>query len=265
MKKNLILLLLFFLSLLLYITDVSSSRYVKPVTQVFFVLLLSLYKAKGNLQEYLQEKIQTYIFLVDVQKKNLELSKKLEELNVYKAMYTSCEASLIRLSNDLGLRYTPTGKYQVINAKIIGYDLKGKDEYILINKGRDENLKEGFLVFSNQNLVGVVEKVLPMSSVVLTVYSDRFSLSSTTLDYTKNYIYKGGWKEGQLLHVSYEDEINTGSYVVIRGVERELPAFFIGRISRVESIRGDFFKKVYVKPVVDVRKLEYVSILKSEP
>lgn len=265
MKKNLTLLPLLFFSVLLYVTDVSSSRYVQPVTQVFFGLLLPLHRAKGDVQEYVEERFKTYVFLVDTQKKNLELSKKLEELELYRSMYRSCEISLIRLSNDLGIKKSPTERYRVVNAKIIGYDLKGKDEYILINKGKDENLEEGFLVFSNQNLVGVVEKVFSVSSIVLTVYADRFNLSATSLDYGKNYIYKGGWREGQLLHVAHEDDVNIGSYIVARGVREQLPAFFIGKVSKVDNVKGEFFKKVYVKPSVDVRKLEYVSILNSKP
>ncbi len=265
MKKNLTLIFMFLLSISLYVTDVSSSVYIRPITQLFFNLLLPLYQAKADLQEYVEEGMKTYIFLVNVQKNNLELSKKIEELELYRSMYKSCEISLVKISNDLGVKDITTQGYKIINAKIIGYDLKGKDEFILINKGRDENVKEGFLVFSNQNLVGVVEKVLPMSSIVLTVYSDRFTLSATLLDYSKNYIYKGGWKEGQLLHVSYEDDINSDSYVVIRGIKEKLPAFLIGRVSRVDDVKGDFFKRVYVKPSVDIRKLEYVSILSSKP
>ncbi len=262
MKKNLILIFIFLLSIFLYVTD---SVYIRPITQLFFHLLLPLYQAKADLQEYIQERIKTYIFLVNVQKSNLELSKKIEELELYRSMYQSCEISLLKISNDLGIKDINTQGYKIINAKIIGYDLKGKDEFIVINKGMDENVREGFLVFSNQNLVGVVEKVLPMSSIVLTVYSDRFSLSATIVDYSKNYIYKGGWKEGQLLHVSYEDEISLNSHVVVRGIKEKLPAFLIGRVSRVDDMKGEFFKKVYVKPSVDIRKLEYVSVLSSKP
>lgn len=243
----------------------SSSKYLQKVTYITYSLLLPFYKARADLQEYMEEKIKTYILLVDTQKKNIELSKKIEELELYKSMYESCEISLEKLSNDLGITEFSTKKYNVINAKITGYDTKGRDEYILINKGRNENLKEGFLVFSNQNLVGVIEKVFPTSSIVLTVYSDRFSLSATPLDYTKNYIYKGGWIEGELLYVLHEDDIKVGSYIVVRGVKEQLPAFIIGKVSKVEDIKGEFFKKVYVKPSVDIRKLEYVSILTSNP
>ncbi len=267
MKKRELLLLFFFmfLSVVAYYTDVSSSKYLRPLMNTFSGLLLPIHELKGNFVRHIEEKVNTYFYLVDVQRKNAELSKRLEELYLYRALYDECRMSLDRLSENIDVRSSLVRRYAIVNSKVIGYDHMGRDEFILINKGRVDGLEEGFLVFSAGMLVGVVERVFSTSSRVLTVYSNKFNMSATLLEARKNYFYQGGWKEGRLLYVGQEDEVKVGQKVVLRDTREVIPAFFIGMVSNVESNKEDFFKKVYVKPYADIRRLEYVSVLKVKP
>ena len=262
--KNLLLLLLLITSTLVYVMDVPSSRYVRPVVDVFFKLLLPIHELRASTVKYVEDTIRTYLLLVEVQKKNMELSKKVEELSLYRSMYESCDVSLKRLSEDLGIPYQ-VEKYDIVNAQIIGYDQTGRDSFILINKGKVNGIKEGFLVFSGQSLIGVVERAFSNSSRVITVYSERFSIAATLEDYRKNYVYQGGWKEGKLLYAGKEDPLTTDSVVVVRDAKDKLPAFLIGKVYSVAEPSGEFFKDVSVRPMVDIRKLEYVSILRVQP
>ncbi|MGC8852330.1 MAG: rod shape-determining protein MreC, partial [Hydrogenobacter sp.] len=129
--------------------------------------------------------------------------------------------------------------------------------------GRDQGIEEGFVVFYKDKFVGIVDKVFGSSSRIRTVYSQDLTISSTTESTGKSYIYKGGWRYGQLLYVNVEDPVEKSDVVLLRDNKKVIPAFIIGTVLKSEQGSDQFFKKVLVLPSVDIRKLEYVVVIKA--
>ncbi|MEZ0361643.1 MAG: rod shape-determining protein MreC [Hydrogenobacter sp.] len=260
-KRFFLYMLLFLLSSSIYFLNVSSSKYFSFIFDTFYNILLPITRLKTYTANAVKEAFNRYVYLVNVEKKNETLSKEIQELYLYRAELRSCETSLRSISDLLNIKREEYGK-NLIFAGVLGYDPSGMDTFLLIDKGKDQGVEEGFVVFSKDRLVGFVDRVFGSSSRVRTVYSKDLTVSSTTEGIWKNYIYRGGWKYGQLLYVNLEDPIKKGDVVLLRDTRRVLPAFVIGTVFSVEQTSDQFFKKVLVTPSVDIRRLEYVVIVK---
>ncbi|MFN3814195.1 MAG: rod shape-determining protein MreC [Aquificaceae bacterium] len=262
-RRELLLYLFFFtVSLFLYLANFSSSRYVFFLTDTFYRLLLPVVELKARITDGVKDTIKTYLYLVDVEKRNRELLKEVQRLYIYKSQLESCRISLDSISDLLRIE---KGNYKrgILFARVIGYDPSGRNAFILIDKGKDYGLEIGFVVFFNENLVGLVERVFASSARVKTIYSDDFTVSAIVESTRTNCIYRGGWGSGRLLYVNMDEPIKAGDRVLLRDNRDIIPAFFIGKVDSVEKSYEQFFKKVSVKPLLSVRNLEYVAIIEE--
>ena len=107
-----------------------------------------------------------------------------------------------------------------------------------------------------------MDEVYGGSSRVRTVFSKDFSISATSKD--KAYIYKGGYPYGSLLHVNLEDPLKVGDTVFLRSPSKNLPPFIIGTVVSISEEGKSFFKKVEVKPAVDVRRISICTLIKDK-
>jgi len=264
MKKRLILyFLIILLSLLAYFSNISSRKYFSFIFEGFYWVLMPVVELKGRITDAIKNITERYIYLVKVEERNRELTKEIQSLYLYKAQLKSCESSLREVEELLGIKRESYG-HSVLFARIVGYDPSGRDGFILIDKGKDHGIDEGFIVFSKDKFIGFVDKAFSSTSRVRTVYSEDLTVSSTTENTGKSYIYKGGWRYGKLLYVNVDDEVKRGDLVLLRDNKGTIPSFLIGSVYSVEQGSEEFFKKVLVLPSVDIRRLEYVAIIKGK-
>jgi Cell shape-determining protein len=143
-------------------------------------------------------------------------------------------------------------------AGVVAYDPSGRDEFMLLDKGKRDGLEEGFVVAHRNVFLGIVDQVYAGTSRVRTVWSENLHVSATAGE--KNYIYRGGFPKGSLLHVAQEDELKKGEKVFLRSLE--LPPLEIGEVYGVYPSGEQFFKRVEVKPYGDVRRVDFVLVLR---
>ncbi|SNZ15148.1 rod shape-determining protein MreC [Hydrogenobacter hydrogenophilus] len=261
-KRWIIYLSLILLNIFLYFSNISSSKYLSFLFDILYSILMPVIELKTQLANTMSNSVNRYIYLVNVEKTNRELLKQVQELYLYKSQLRICETSLKSLSELMDIQAQNYIK-DIVFAGVVGYDPSGMDTFVLIDKGKDQGIEEGFVVFFKDRFVGIVDKVFGSSSRVRTVYSKDLTVSSTTESTGKSYIYKGGWRYGQLLYVNLEDPIEKGNLVLLRDNRKVIPAFIIGTVLKSEQRNDQFFKKVLVLPSVDIRKLEYVVVIKA--
>jgi rod shape-determining protein MreC len=262
-KRWIVYLLLILLNISLYFSNISSSKYFSFLFDILYSILMPVIELKTHLANTVSDSLNRYIYLVHVEKTNRELSKQLQELYLYKSQLRTCETALKNLSELVGVQAQNYIK-DIVFAGIVGYDPSGMDTFVLIDKGKDQGMEEGFVVFFKDKFVGIVDKVFGSSSRVRTVYSKDLTVSSTTAATGKSYIYKGGWRYGQLLYVNLEDPVEKGDLVLLRDNKKIIPAFIIGTVLKSEQRNDQFFKRVVILPSVDIRKLEYVVVIKAK-
>lgn len=247
-------------SLILYFSNLSALPYFNKAYNLLGILVQPLFELRGFVVEKTKQSLNTYLFLKGVSEENQRLKSQLEECSIYRAQLLACESELINISKTIEL--TPEIKtYPLLYASIIAYDPSGKDTFLIINKGRSAGLKEGMLVFYGDNLVGIIDRVYGDSSRVRTVFAQEFSISALSKE--KAYIYKGGHPYGFLLYVNLEDTLEVGDVVFLRVPGKSLPRLTIGTVHKVWEEGKGFFKKVEVKPAVDIRRISSCLIIKE--
>ncbi len=250
------------LSSLLYLLNLSTLPLVTTLKGVFEGLVNPVYRLKAHVRDGVESWVKNYIALTQASKERERLKKEVEELSLYKAQLRTCERNLTQLAGAVELN--PGVKdLSVVFASIVAYDTSGMDTFVLINRGRDAGIEEGFIVAHDGYLVGVVDKVYSGSSRVRSVFSEEFTISAEAGG--RAYIYKGGFPVGSLLYVKAEDELSVGERVFLRVKGKYLPSLEIGRVERVEYGGKGFFKDVKVRPLADIKKAEILTVLKERP
>lgn len=248
------------LSILIYFINLSTLPYFNHAYSLLRSAVYPLFELKGNISEASRKAIETYVLLKNVSEENQRLRKELEEYRLYKTQLITCENNLRNLSKAIDIPFQP-GNYPILYASVIAYDPSGRDTFVLVNRGQDKGVSEGMLVFSGDNLVGIVDSVYGSSSRIRTVFSEEFTLSAGAGD--KAYIYKGGFPMGSLLHVKVEDEIKVGDEVYLRVPGKAFPQLKIGTVQHISNEEKGFFKKVEVKPSADIRRTSLLLIIKE--
>jgi rod shape-determining protein MreC len=254
MKERLFYFFLFPLSLFAYLLNLSSYPLLFPFISLINSLLMPVMELKAQTTRKVQDLVNTYVFLVNVQKKNRELLEEVSALSLKVSELEGCKRELWQLKGIMGepstVEYTLAG--------VIAYDPSGRDEFILINKGKRDGLEEGFVVAHRNVFLGIVDQVYAGTSRVRTVWSENLHVSATAGG--KNYIYKGGFPRGALLHVAQEDELKKGEKVFLRSLK--LPPLEIGEVYGVYPSGEQFFIRVEVKPYGGVRRVDFVLVLR---
>ncbi|MFN3976381.1 MAG: rod shape-determining protein MreC [Aquificaceae bacterium] len=261
MKRYGVQALVLFLSVFLYFTNLSALPFINQLYNFLRSLVQPLFELKGNITENTKNAINTYILLKEASIENQKLKKELQAYQLYKLQLYACEKELQNLSKAMNLPFE-IKETSLVYANVIAYDPSGNDTFILINKGQDAGLWEGMVVFYEDKLVGIVDEVYGSSSRVRTVFSKDFSISATSRD--KAYIYKGGYPYGLLLHVNLEDQLKMGDLVLLRSPSKNIPPLVIGMVSSISEEGKSFFKRVEVKPAIDIRRVSTCTLIKEK-
>ena len=202
-----------------------------------------------------------YIFLLHVQKENLELKKSLDLLTEQNTQLKELLLENDRLRKLLLLKKRSSAR--LITAEIIGRDAVGWFKTVLINKGMGDSIKVGQAVITHRGIVGRTTDVSGGTSKVLLI-TDINSSVDALVQRTRARGVVEGKASGlcQLKYVSSSDDVMPGDLVVASGLCGVFPKGLpIGRVGRVEKDGFGLFQRVELTPSVNLNKLEEVCIL----
>lgn len=122
---------------------------------------------------YVYEKINEVETYFSLRTENDKLS---HENAVLKKMLFNTQDTLNKPPKTLP-ENTP-GNYQVYEARVIKNSYSTKENYVTINIGTRQGIKEDMGVISSQGVIGYVEKTSPSYSTVITVLNRKFKLGA---------------------------------------------------------------------------------------
>lgn len=204
-----------------------------------------------------------YFFLISkFQQENKELTEKLASLEVDRSKIEEQENENTLLKKELGFIQGNT-EYSLVPAKIIGREPASFLDYVIIDKGRNQNIAENMAVISSGALVGqVAEAYDDQSKVTLITSKDAIILTMLQESRAKG-VLRGGISGLVMEDIIQDVEIKPGEYVITSGLEGELrQGILIGKTSKLKSSSSDLFKSVVVEPIVDLSRLELVFVMK---
>jgi len=254
-------LLVSLLGLILFFSEASRFSYLRGAVNLANNFLAPLLEFKDQTVSELKEELRAYIYLVNTEKENIKLRRRLNSLMLTDKELSACISELEAFKSILDVA-PGFAKLRYRVSRIIYYDPSGFELFLIIEGGKDKGFKEGDLVVTRSHVIGIVESVFASTSRVITPFNEKFSSSAVVGTRPQKYIYRGGFPFGKLLHVRVKDVVREGEEVFMVDVKGSIPPFLIGRISSVERGEGPFFKTVRVEPSVDPRAERYVYVIR---
>lgn len=219
-----------------------------------------VYSISGGISSYfgLREENQ------DLLEKNAELQAQISYLKDY---IFEVEADSVKteafLRDSLGRKADP----DFIIARVDKNSISMLDNYIVINKGQNDGIKEDMGVVSQKGIVGVVRATSPKSSIIQSLLNphSRFSCKILNSNTAGILIWEGGdSRYAKLTEYPKYEKIGKGDTIVTSGFSDFFPeGIMVGTIEDFKSESDDNFYSLKVKLSTDFGSLKNVRLINN--
>lgn len=199
-----------------------------------------------------------------LEKKNRELEKKVKELQIEISDLREAKQENELLKKQLD--FNQSSGYKTAPATVSFYDPSNFSGYILIDKGRDDGIKEGMSVLSEGFLVGYVKEALSKNSKVVLLVDPNFSTPVLVENSDASGLLKGQLGFGLVLEkVPQNIPLKVGDTVVTSGLGGLFPkGLVIGQVEEISKQSNTIFQSATIKSAVDLKRLNKVFIILPE-
>jgi rod shape-determining protein MreC len=263
-------LLIFIILLLLFALVLMSLRAKQRKGVEFFDALLMeicspFQKASTLVIKTVQGTFQQYIFLVNLEKENRALKKRIAELEEENHRIKEMKLANERLRQLLSFR--EKNSPSMIGAEVIGQDPSAWFKSITIDRGERDGVKKGMAVISPAGVIGQILKTAPHYATVLLITDYNSAIDSIVERTRAKAIVEGkGENRCQLKYLLRADEVVLGDVVVTSGLGGNFPkGLMVGEIKKVDKKGHGVFQFAELIPSVDMTQLEEVFIIIEPP
>jgi len=206
---------------------------------------------------------QILISIGDLNKQNLALQEKNTTLESEIAKLNEVEKENLVLKNALNISKSGQPIKEV--ALIVGKDIQGTQDWILINKGSKQGILRDMIVLSPENaLVGRINEVSSdFSKVMLITYKDS-AIAGILENQRIEGLIKKSDKGGLFMDfIPKTEKFELGERIITSGMDNLYPkGILIGTIENIDPSDNQIFQKITITPAVNFSKLEQVIIIK---
>lgn len=154
----------------------------------------------------------------------------------------------------------------VLVAEIIGVDPDPNRQELVINKGGQDNVRQGQAVLESQGLIGQVVETGPLSSRVLLI-TDASHAMSVQVNRNGVRAILAGTGQGsrlRLLYVPDTADIKEGDLLVSTGLGQLYPRGYpVARVTRVSHQSGAAFAEIEARPTARLDRVSHVLLVQS--
>jgi len=150
-------------------------------------------------------------------------------------------------------------------ALIVGKDVQGIQDWILINRGKKHGIEKDLAVVSKEMaLVGRVVEVMDSFSKVMLITNKDCVVAAIAEKSRAQGLVKKEEKGGLFMDfIPRTERLETGERIITSGMDKIYPkAILIGKIEKIDLSQNQLFQKITIIPAVDFGKLESVFIIK---
>ncbi len=181
------------------------------------------------------------------------------------SLQTSESDSLLASVDSLSQTPQQPASFEFLPALVIHNETLHTRNYLMLNKGSADGVKENMGVINAQGLVGIVSDVSEHFSTVLSVLNTDANFSALVQPYGE--LCSLHWnaqdtEHAQLLHLERSAQLAIGDTVISSGFSYIFPrGIMIGYLSKIESNSNDF--QVRPKLSVDFSRVHQVHIVRN--
>jgi len=208
---------------------------------------------------------ERYLYLVDLQEENRMLRDIVEELKRERNELTEARMENARLRSLLG--FTQNVPKPLLPAQVIGKDLTGWFQTLVIDRGTHDGIENGMAVLSVQGIVGQIMESSSHFSRVLLISDPNSAVAAMVQRSRARGVVEGRGIGGCVLkYVHRSEDIVAGDAVLSSGLDGVYPkGARIGTVSRVQRKETELFQEVEVAPSVNFNKLEEIVVVCEKP
>lgn len=238
---------------------------VKFGTTVFSEALAPIQTLNRSVHDWINGLWGNYINLIGVKEENRHLADRLMVLEAENSKLIELASENERLKSLLNVAEVSALNGYI--ARVLAYDPTNWSKKITVNRGMNDNIKEGMAVISGNGVVGQIVSVGLHTSQVL-LLSDPSSGADAIIQRTRTRgVVEGtGGNFYRLQFVKSEEDVRLGDRVITSGLDGIYPkGLLLGVVSFVGDYeKGTLFRDLKVRTSIDFNKLEDVLIVVGE-
>ena len=207
--------------------------------------------------------------LKELQAENDALQAKVDDLTVKINLLQQDKEELERL-RELYKLDEYYSDYKTIGARVTSNDSGNWFSSFVIDKGKNDGIKEDMNVMAEGGLVGIVTEVGPNWARVRSIIDDASNVSGLVLSTSDTCIVNGDLTLMQDGKIRFEQlpnngtELAVGELVVTSHISNKfLQGIIIGYISEVHQDANNLTRSGYITPAVDFQHLREVLVITS--
>jgi rod shape-determining protein MreC len=231
-------------------------------------LLLEVTTPFSKTLHYVQDGVGSfldrYLFLVDADRKNVELEARVQSLRLELELMREFEFENTRLRDVLALANKHVGE-TVAAASVIGGDPTGWVHSISIDKGSLAGVEIGMGVVNPEGIIGQIAAVSPHAARVILI-DDPLSNVDVMLQQPRVRGLLEGAGQGRTIvqFVGKGQSVRIGDTIITSGMDSVFPkGLLVGRVEKVSHRVGEMFQEVEVAPAVSFPRVEEVLVVRG--
>lgn len=207
--------------------------------------------------------VTSYFHLKSVNEDLLDRNMMLEQ------QITNLEGALLAQQTDSAtvnsLKNLPRTDYEVFKARVVNNSLNMADNYITLDKGSRDGIREEMGVVDGNGVVGIVYKTSPHFSLVISVLNSKSSISCKIVG--SEYFGYLKWEHGDSRFAYLKDlprhaEFNLGDTVVTSGFSTVFPeGIIVGTVDDMADSNDGLSYLLKVKLATDFGKISDVRVI----
>jgi rod shape-determining protein MreC len=201
-----------------------------------------------------------YLWLIDTSRENDRLLGENRQLRARLDKVREIQLENQRLSALLALHEQM--EIPTLPARVIAEDATSLFQTVIINRGREDGLREGLPVIVPEGVVGRIIRCSGRQSRVLLATDASSAMAVLVQRSRARGICRG---RGQVLNLDFslsKEDIITGDRIITSGNGGIFPkGLTVGTVSLIQTNELDLFQTVVVTPAVNFSRLEEVLVL----
>ena len=197
----------------------------------------------------------------DLVKRNVELEIQVERLRDELRHYAADTTALSKLKEDV------LSEYEIHSAKVVNNSIRKVENYITLNSGYNDGVRQDMGVVCGNGVVGIVYKVSAHYSIVLSALNMRSNISCKIqrTDYFGTLHWEGGSPRfAQLKDVPRHSEFTLGDTIVTSGHSTVFPEGIpVGVVYDMADSDDGLSYLLTVKFFTDFARLSDVKVIAS--
>lgn len=203
------------------------------------------------------------ISIKDLTKENTDLRQKNADLESELTKLKDVERENQTLRE--GLKISEKGQLIIEMAFVVGKDIQGSQDWILINRGSNHGVEKNMAVISpDMALAGKTMEVTPnFSKVMLIINKESVVAALIEGERSEGLVKKEEKGKLSMDFIPRNEVLEVGERIITSGMDNIFPkGILIGEIESIDLSQNQLFQRITIAPTVNFSKLENVFIVK---